>query len=597
MIQLKGEEKLSLEQIFNLIGKINAIIYARVSTADQAKKGYSIESQIEMCKQRALSKFGFKENELVVVIEDGRMGDDPNRPGLNYVLYLLEKGIGKKLIMLHPDRFTRDNTLQGVISRRIWSMGIDIEFIEFEVDPDNPESMLMYNIQGSIAQYNKAKILANSRRGRVQKARKGELPSFKRLYGYKYDKKIQLLEINDEEAMVYIDMVDMLLNQDMSCNQIAQELSRKGIPAPNGDIWYQTTVTRILRNESYTGNYYYGKSKVVQKDGEKKQVPQPREEWIKIAIPPLIDEETFLLIQKKIDALNKAKGRKSKSYLLKGIVKCGRCGASAGSGITSKVKSGVYKYYSCRNKSAKGYIVGTGKKAKKCEGVNWRVDIVDEIVWKWLLDKINNPETVIKEITKELSDTHKLSSLEKQKDEIQKKLIELEKEETNYAILFGKGKITEKQFDDLTNPIKRQTESLQYDLNIIKSNLITLKGEYNETELIKKNIKKFQEVIKGNLEMKDKRTIVQMFVERVILNEDFTIEIITKWGSNESNPNQYSQVEKNAYPHKKQNNVQTYGRQTAYIHINIGGIFKGNGLFFELESRTPVPFSACVRVS
>src|SRR5690606_12409538 len=161
-------------------------------------------------------------------------------------------------------------------------------------------------------------------------------------------------------------------------------------------------------------------------------------------------------------------------YLLKGIVKCGRCGASAGSGITSKVKSGVYKYYSCRNKSAKGYIVGTGQKAKKCEGVNWRVDNVDEIVWKWLLDKINNPETVIKEITKELSDTHKLSSLEKQKDEIQKKLIELEKEETNYAILFGKGKITEKQFDDLTNPIKKQTESLQYELNIIKSNLITL---------------------------------------------------------------------------------------------------------------------------
>ncbi len=282
MIQLRGEDKLSLNKIFSLIGKINAIIYVRVSSADQVKKGYSLESQIELCKQRAISKFGFSENELIVVIEEGKMGDDPNRPALNYVFYLLEKGLGKKLIMLHPDRFTRDNTLQGVMSRKVWSMGVDIEFIEFEVDPNNPESMLMYNIQGSIAQYNKAKILANSRRGRVQKARKGELPSFKRLYGYRYDKELKTLEINEEEEMILLEMIDMLLNQNMSCNQIAQELSKKGIPAPNGNVWYQTTVTRILRNESYTGNYYYGKTKVVQTNGEKKQVPRPKEEWILI---------------------------------------------------------------------------------------------------------------------------------------------------------------------------------------------------------------------------------------------------------------------------------------------------------------------------
>ena len=47
MLILKGDQKLSTDNIMHLIGKINALIYARVSTTDQANKGFSMESQIE----------------------------------------------------------------------------------------------------------------------------------------------------------------------------------------------------------------------------------------------------------------------------------------------------------------------------------------------------------------------------------------------------------------------------------------------------------------------------------------------------------------------------------------------------------------------
>lgn len=534
MIQLKGEQRLTLNKTFNLIGKIDALIYVRVSTTDQAEKGYSLDSQVELCKERALTKFGFKEEALIVIIEEGKMGDDPNRPALNYVLYLLERGLGKKLIMLHPDRFTRDNTLQGVISRKVWSLGVDIEFIEFEVDPSNAESMLMYNIQGSIAQYNKAKILANSRRGRVQKARKGELPSFRRLYGYKYDKSTKTLEVNVDEEVIYLKIVDMLLNQNISCNQIARQLSLEAIPAPGGGIWYQTTVTRILRNESYTGNYYYGKTQVEQINGKKKQVARPKEEWIKINIPALIDQETYLLIQAKIDGLILAKGRKSTSYLLKGIVRCGRCGASAGSGVTSKVKSGVYKYYACRNKSAKGYEVGSGDKVKQCQGVNWRVDIVDDIVWNWLYEVIKRPERIIRDITEELNDRHQIESLEGQKTTINKKIIALDQEETNYAHLYGKQKITEEQFDQLIAPLRSRKAAFKEELRVTLSLLTTIKGEFNEAEMIATNMAQYQKILNDILTMKDKRAMLQIFIEKVILHEDFTIEIFTRWGNDTS---------------------------------------------------------------
>lgn len=530
MIVLTGDEKLNMDNLISLIGKILAIIYVRVSTTDQAEKGYSLESQIERCKERALTKFDIKEDEIVVLIEAGGMGDDPNRPALNYALYLLEKGLGKKFIVLHPDRLSRDNTLQGVVSRKIWNLGVDIEFVEFEVDPTNPESMLMYNIQGSIAQYNKAKIVANSKRGRIQKAQKGEIPSFNRLYGYKYNKETDKLEINEEEKEIILEMIDMLLNQDKSCNQIAKELSLKGYPAPKGKIWYQTTVTRILRNEDYLGIFYHGRTQVVQSQGKKKQVPRPREEWIEIPIDQIIDEHTFNLVQEKIDSFNKGKGRKSKSYLLKGIVRCGRCGSSAGSGITSKVKAGVYKYYACRRKANKAYHVGSGDKKDKCMGRNWRVDIVDELVWENVVKAIESPELINAMLDIEESD-EQINILLKKEERHQKQLEDLAAEEEKYIHLFGKGKIKEGQFDAFVKPIQISVEVLTGELELIRKEINSLKRIGKSDKKLNDYQDRLKKIIKNDsMPMTEKRRIAKYLIEKVILNEDGAIEIY--WGFN-----------------------------------------------------------------
>jgi site-specific DNA recombinase len=551
MIILQDGEMLTTEQLQELIGKILAIVYARVSTADQAKHGYSLDSQIEKCVAKAKEKHKVKDDEIIVLVEAGGMGDDPNRPALNYGLYLLEKGLGKTFVILHPDRLTRDNTLQGVVSRRIWNLGVDLEFVEFQVDPNDPESMLMYNIQGSIAQYNKAKIHANSKRGRIQKAKKGEIPAFKRMFGYSYNKDTDKLEINEEEQEVFNLIVDMLLKENLSCNQIAKELSKRGISAPLKNAWYQNTITRMLRNESYCGTYYYGKTKVVQQEGKKIQVPKPKEEWIAISIPPLLDLSTFQLIQDKIDEFTKNKGRKSTDYILKGIAKCGRCGSAAGSGITSKVKSGVYKYYACRKKASKAYEVGTGHNVHTCTGKNWRVDIVDEFVWATIEKLLGNPKQIANMLMDMSSDTEKINTLASTKIKIEAKLKEIANEETSYIMLFGKGKISEQQLDQLTEPLKENKLAIEEDLKIVINQINTLNKSQEEVDLIEGYLRKIKELFKKEVSSTEKRNIAKMLIEKVLLHEDDTIEIVWKFGVNDSENK-----------HKKQNHVQAYGGQT-----------------------------------
>lgn len=207
---LKDHEKLAREDIVSLIDKIKAIVYTRVSSDIQVDN-YSLESQTQICVKEAKEKFDISEHEIIVLREEAESGDNPNRPMLDYILFLLEKGIGNTVIFLHPDRLSRHLHLQQQITHKIWELGCDLHFVEFDLQKDNAESMLNYNIQGSIAQYNKAKILANTKRGRRAMVADNKIPGMNRIYGYTYDKDLHTLVENKFEKEGYLIMVKLVL--------------------------------------------------------------------------------------------------------------------------------------------------------------------------------------------------------------------------------------------------------------------------------------------------------------------------------------------------------------------------------------------------
>lgn len=529
MIILKGDQQLPSDELNALVDKIKAIVYARVSTEDQVK-GYSLDSQIEICANKAKKDYGYKDDEIIAIVELGVSGDNSNRPAINYALHLLENGIGRKMFVLHPDRLARDLYLQMQFTRRVWSYGCDIEFIESAVDKNNPESMLMFNIQGSIAQYNKAKILANSKRGRRAKAKSGKISGLRRVYGYNFDYENDILVPNEFEKEVYLSMVDMLLNQNMSCSQIAAELSKQNIPAPNGNVWYQASVSRILKNETYTGKFYYGKTEIVQHQGLKIQTKKPKEEWIKIDVPAYIDEATYEAILDRINNLNKNKGgRPSEDYLLRGIAKCGRCGSPVASGITSRSGSNLLKYYSCIRKAKKGYVVGTSETSHVlCKGKNWRVDIVDNHVWNVLLNIIKNPVKLIEKIASRNNEVEKLSEYKAKQNSLIKSIKEKEKMKERYIDLYASGIIKDKKsLEEKINSVEEQIQDLTDNLNVIEESIKFITESENKEDRVISILNKFNEKITNSEEITHdlKRSIIEILVHKVILYDDGTIDV------------------------------------------------------------------------
>lgn len=523
------------------------IIYTRVSTYDQADKKWSLNSQVEEGVKLSIGKLKHTEENILVIPEPGESGDDPDRPAMNQALWCLENGIGRTIIMLHPNRLSRDSYLQSKIADRVWSAGCIIEFCEMEFEPDNPESMLMFNMQGAISQYNKAKILADSKRGRRNKVKNGQIPGMKRLYGYLFEKEFDTLIANEEEKSIYLLMVDWILDGkdgiDMSCSSIARELAKANKPAPSGNIWYQATVSRILKNPAYIGNYYYGKTETLRRRGKSSIIKKPQDEWVSIPIPSFITQETYYRIQEKLSGLQKKHtGRPTNNYLLKGLLECGLCGKSYISGCISKTKNYTIRYYSCSKRHKRNYEVGSGKR-DCCNAKSHRVDDIDNYVWNYLCEVINNPNDIISNIIKKNSDSTHINNLIQKKKQLIILIEEKDKILQKKKQMFEVGVI--ENIEDLVkeaNPIKEEMTVLNNDLIITENFIEQANTELSDLNKLQKSIKAMKDSIDSkseNISFEDKRAFVTQLIQKVVLFEK-KIRIVTNWEiyeeSNQNNP-------------------------------------------------------------
>lgn len=531
----------SLDDLNFLKDNILSIIYPRVSTYDQADRKWSLNSQIEEGIKLAENKLKHIEENILVIPEPGESGDDPDRPAMNNALWCLENGIGRTIIMLHPSRLSRDSYLQSKIADRVWSAGCTIEFCEMDFNPDNAESMLMFNVQGAISQYNKAKILADSKRGRRNKVKNGQIPGMRRLYGYSFEKEFDVLIPNEEEKSTYLLMVDWILNgkdgTSMSCSSIARELAKADTPAPSGDIWYQATVSRILKNFSYTGKYHYGKTETLRRRGKSSIIKKPEKEWVSIPIPSFITKETYDQIQDKLLGLQKKHtGRPTSNYLLKGLLECGKCGKSYISGSATKNKNSTTRYYACSKKNKRNYKVGSGER-DNCSAKNHRVEYVDKYVWEYLCDVIKHPEDILEKIIKQKSDPAHLDGLIKKRKQLIILIEEKERILQKKKQMFETGII--ENIEDLikeVNPIKKEIIVIKKDLEIIEKSIEQVKKVFDDFERVQKNIKALQNRIKSkgkDISFEDKREFVTKLIIKVILFDNNDIHIKTIWSTYE----------------------------------------------------------------
>lgn len=356
-------------------------IYVRVSTEEQAKSGYSLKNQIAVCRDR-LIKLGLAP--IQEYIDDGYSGEFLDRPALDRLREDIQNKIIKGVMMYDPDRMGRNLTNQLLLSDEIEKAGAKLYFVTGDYDA-SPEGRLFFSMKGAVSAFEKAKIRQRTLGGKKTKAKAGKIVINTKPFGFSWDDQNQTYTISEEQAKIVRMIYSLCIDKRLGTPAITRELRNRGILNQYNRPFNHMHVYRILTKELYCGVAYSGQISTT-KTGQytKQTVNRPKDEWIPIPIPAIIPREDWekaqRIIKQNKSALNKNCKR---SYLLKGIVKCGVCGMGLVASQHKKVS--VTHYYRCVTKSSNQY---QGSKFK-CTNRYIPVDDLEEAVWQAFIDMAN----------------------------------------------------------------------------------------------------------------------------------------------------------------------------------------------------------------
>ena len=372
-------------------------LYARVSNDRQREEG-TIASQVQELRECAAAE-GLHVEERHVYLDDGRSGYYLDRPGLDALRDAARDGLVDTVLVHDPDRLSRKYAYQVLLLEEFARWQVTVRFLR-SPPAENPEQRLLVQMQGVIAEYERARITERTRRGKLFWARQGRPGGGRVPYGYKRVRAEPSdppsMEVDPQTAPIVQQMFRWYAHDRLSDRQIAIRLTKMRTPprTRNGQSdWTVGSVRVILRNDAYLGIWYANRyKKEVRADRmHPQQVMRPADQWISIPIPALISPELFAEAQ-RIRESGIHKGRtalkRPESHLLRRLVVCGYCHRKMNS-VTSH--GGRHRYYWCR---------GTDPQLVKprrcyCPHPTMTATKLDELVWSDVVSLLQDPHLLL----------------------------------------------------------------------------------------------------------------------------------------------------------------------------------------------------------
>ncbi len=377
---------------------MRAALYARVSTERQADRG-TIGSQLALLREHIATA----RDELVgEYVDDGQSGARLARPGLDALRDAAEAGLVERVWVLSPDRLARAYAYQVLVLDELDRLGVTVAFTDSPgLAADDPQATLLTQVQGVIAEYEKAKIAERYRRGKLFRARAGRSSPGKRPYGYRRIPRSAATgaahhEIYEPEAAV-VRRIFTDRAAGITMREICRRLNADAIPSPTGNpTWGHSTICRLLRNEAYIGRVYFNRTESVpdrRPTHRNRVIPRDRDEWIPIECPRIISDELFQTASRVATDNTKWSPRRAVpgQWLLKGLVKCGVCGVGTNCHKMRGRNGTWHRYYYCRNHDP----LRAGGEQHRCPERNIRADALDTFVFDHIRAAITHPDQLL----------------------------------------------------------------------------------------------------------------------------------------------------------------------------------------------------------
>lgn len=460
----------------NIIKEYKLIaVYARVSTSAQETQE-TIEAQLLQVRNFA------EEHGYTIVkeyLDNGWSGDILARPGLDELRVDARKHIWEAVLIYDPDRLGRQLFYQQIVIDELKQLEIEILFVTMP-PIKNASDELMFGVRGLFAAYEKAKIAERFRIGKVSRVTNNQILLSEAPYGYTYIPNIGKkgtgeyhaghIIINESEAVNVRNMFKWVADEGLTLRAVVKRLQDLGVSPRKSkrNVWNTSTLSTLLKNQTYIGNAHWGASYAVVpekplKDRKYKKIKKTSrrmhsvDKWLTIKVPRLIEDEIFIRAGQKMRDNFAVMGRNKKNdYLLAGKIWC-TCGRRrAGEGP----QRGKHLYYRCTDR------VYSFPLPRNCNerGINAR--IADVAIWERLNKILSNPELMRVEVEKCLNN-YKSTNVNKYVIDIEgtkQEIAKLKGRQDKYTNAYSENVISLEKLKEFITPLKDNVSSLEKNL-------------------------------------------------------------------------------------------------------------------------------------
>jgi site-specific DNA recombinase len=513
---------------------LRSAFYARVSSDRQAEEG-TIASQIAALRQRIAADGGPRDPELEFV-DDGYSGATLLRPALERLRDQAAHGAIDRLYVHAPDRLARNYAYQFLLLDEWGRAGMEVVFLNRALG-QSPEDDLLLQVQGVIAEYERAKISERSRRGRLHAARTGQVSVLGAApYGYRYIRKQEgggqaRYEIVAAEARVVQQMFAWVAQERLSVRAVCRRLEQQGHPSPTGlPRWNCSTVGTLLRNPAYRGSAAYGKRRVLprqprlrparghpevsrQSHSITRQGTQP----LFVSVPALVSEEEFAQVAEQL-AENQQRQRQRRAgarYLLQGLLVCTRCGY-AFSGVRCahpQDRYGPYFYYRCL--SCQSRLV---EPAQRCGVRSMRAERLEHAVWEDVCALLKHPQKIEEEYQRRLHNKPGQRSA-RGIEPLARVIAKVKRSIGRLIDLYSEGLLDKAELEPRLQAAKERLCQLEAQ----EQDLAAHEAEQAELRLALSRLQDFAEQVKEGLERADwttRRQVIRALVKRIEIHAE-----------------------------------------------------------------------------
>lgn len=507
---------------------MRAAIYARVSTERQERQ-QTIDSQLDALRAWAHNA-GHDLNEAHVFRDEGYSGARLDRPALDALRDAVRDREVDIVGVLAPDRLARRYAYQVLVLEEFRRVGCNIAFCNRAIS-DDPGDQLLLQIQGAVAEYERALLGERFRRGKLQKARAGQFLGVRPPYGYRYLPCSQegggRLVVDEAEAELVRLLYGWLVEERMTVRQIIKRLNLgPWFPRCGRRSWSSSTVHHILADPVYAGTAYANRYEYVPAQKPRSRKPnyhgkghrrlRPKDQWIAIPVPALVDQDTWDRAQAQLtrNAALSFRNNKRHDYLLRCLLTCGTCGLAM-FGVTRRMASGDRHLYACSGKDT----VLRARETPCPRAPVWGEEL-EQAVWDHVRGLLGDPERLIAEFRRLATDPDRDATREEIAERgLRGRLERIARAEDRLLDAYQAEVI---ELGELTDRRRRLSEQ-RHDLEKQLEQRRVLAQHRAQAQEVLADLEAFCERIRGRLDeatFQERQAILQLVVERVIVHED-----------------------------------------------------------------------------